>query len=173
MGIYLFIDVSIAPSVLLVLRSNLVFSFFMSSLFPPTLQNSQKDLELQPSKKTQKVKSKMGYYQFWSLDTRSLSYARILFGLFILFDIYSRLSLSIHWYTSNEDASISYIDDTPHGSPIHRFFFYRGSTLFQTMIFILQIIITICYTIGYKIEYCSIWVWIFLTCMHGRQEGKI
>lgn len=63
----------------------------------------------------------------FGLDLRSLAYARILMGCFVLWDIFWRLQLSIHWYTSNSPWSITHVEDTPHGAPIHRFFFYRGS----------------------------------------------
>lgn len=86
-------------------------------------------------------------------DLRSLATFRILLGIYILYDIFSRLKhgrLSLLWYTSSP-TSLSFLhpDDTPHKSPIHKLWFYRGSEVVQICLFIITALLAILYSLGY------------------------
>ena len=101
-------------------------------------------------------------------DVRSLAIFRILLGVYILYDICSRLQhgrLSLLWYTGGSSSSSSsssadhnnsirssFLDvhDTPHKSPIHLIWFYRGSESFQIFIFAWTGVLAICYALGYS-----------------------
>ena len=90
-------------------------------------------------------------------DVRSLSCFRILIGLYILYDILclrlmvldgrNAFDYSLLWYSQE---GYLHPEDTPHKSPIHRLWFSRkyDSSLF----FAVTIIVTILYTIGYKMS---------------------
>jgi len=89
-------------------------------------------------------------------DLRSLSIFRILLGLYILYDIYSRLQhgrLSLLWYTSSSTSSFLRPDDSPHKSPIHRIWFYRGSEALQIFLFALTAILASMYALGYSYSF--------------------
>jgi hypothetical protein len=86
------------------------------------------------------------------LDLRSLAAFRILVGVYLLFDIYSRLSLGkydLAWYTSYP-SHLSYLepDDTPHGALLHQFWFYRGSAALQLILFGITGILAILFSVG-------------------------
>mmetsp|Transcript_2936 Transcript_2936/g.3443 ORF Transcript_2936/g.3443 Transcript_2936/m.3443 type:complete len:548 (-) Transcript_2936:42-1685(-) len=79
------------------------------------------------------------YFQGHILDLRSLALFRILFGLYLLYDIYSRLCdtrYDIYWYTSiPSELSFQSPNDTPHNAPLHRLWFYRGTAVVQYGLF--------------------------------------
>ncbi len=86
-------------------------------------------------------------------DLRSLAIFRILLGIYILYDIFSRLKhgrLSLLWYTSSS-SSLSFLhpDDTPHKNPIHKLWFYRGSEVVQICLFIITALLATLYSLGY------------------------
>jgi len=86
------------------------------------------------------------------LDLRSLAAFRILLGLYLLYDIYSRLSLGkydLYWYISDGFLDV---DDTCHQAPLHRVWFYRGSASFQIAYFSLLTILVACFCLGF---YCN------------------
>jgi hypothetical protein len=92
-----------------------------------------------------------------ALDTRALASFRLLLGLYLLYDIYSRVSLGkydIAWYTSIP-ANRSFLEpnDTPHKAPLHQFWFYRGTAAFQIAIFTLTAILSLCFCLGWKCHY--------------------
>ena len=86
------------------------------------------------------------------MDLRSLALFRILFGCYLLYDIYSRTSLGkydIAWYTSIPDERSFQADyDTRHHAPIHKLWFYRGTYDYQVAAFVVTAIITAFFTIG-------------------------
>ena len=85
------------------------------------------------------------------VDLRSLATFRILFGIYILYDIYSRLQhgrLSLAFYTSSSPSSFLHPDDSPHKSPFHLIWFYRGSEIFQLFMFGFTGILAILYLFG-------------------------
>lgn len=87
------------------------------------------------------------------LDLRSLAAFRILLGLYILYDVYSRTKLGkydLHWYTENpEERSFLRPTDTPHGAPLHKFWFYRGSFSFQISSFVVLAILAAMFGAGF------------------------
>jgi hypothetical protein len=86
------------------------------------------------------------------IDLRSLAAFRTCFGLYLLWDIYSRLSLGsidLAWYTSGEPNSILDEEDTPHRSPLHRFWFFRGGSSVQLFLFAATAFLAVLYTIGH------------------------
>lgn len=88
------------------------------------------------------------------IDLRSLAAFRICFGLYLLWDIYSRLSLGsmdLAWYTSGEANSILDADDTPHRSPFHRIWFFRGNGNVQMALFTTTAVLAALYTIGHPL----------------------
>jgi len=118
------------------------------------------------------------------IDARSLAAFRILISLFILHDIYRRLEhgrLSLAWYYSRLPSDPPgrikrnyfyppVLDplDTPHGSPVHKIWFYRGSPQLQIAIFVVTIIIAILFGIGYKCQITSILLWLFMNGIQNR-----
>jgi len=85
-------------------------------------------------------------------DVRSLAAFRILAGTYLICDILSRLQhgrFSLLWYTSTENSFLL-PDDTPHRSPVHRIWFYRGSEFFQLTLFAITFLLAISFTAGYK-----------------------
>ena len=103
------------------------------------------------------------------LDERSLSLWRILLGLYLLYDVYSRLSLGpydLAWYTSDgfQDP-----EDTPHKGALHRIWFYRGSETFQIFLFSVHTILSFCFLTGF---YCTgllkTLLWVSLVAMQSR-----
>jgi hypothetical protein len=87
-----------------------------------------------------------------SLDARSLALFRIGLGVYLLYDIGSRLSmgpLDIAWYTSDEPTSFLARTDTPHGAPLHQFWFYRGSSLLQYTLFGITAVLAAMFAIGF------------------------
>jgi len=97
---------------------------------------------------------KNGKRLFWHQDQdhRSLAAFRILAGFYLIYDILSRLQhgrFSLRWYTSTEHSFLD-PDDTPHRSPVHRIWFYRGSEEFQLFLFALTLLLSISFAFGYK-----------------------
>lgn len=91
--------------------------------------------------------------QRFTLDARSLATFRILLGLYLLYDLWARLSLGkydLAWYTQ-DPRERSYLDprDTPHQAPMHRIWFHRGSQSFQIAAFGLSGILSLCFCLGY------------------------
>jgi len=81
----------------------------------------------------------------WTLDLRSLALFRICFGIYLLYDIYSRLYLEkydLAWYTT---PGFLAPHDSPHQSPLHRLWFGREYALWK---FGIATILAICYTLG-------------------------
>ncbi len=115
--------------------------------------------------------------QFLSLeqrqDVRSLAAFRILAGTYLMYDILSRLQhgrLSLLWYTSIP-AEESFLDpnDTPHRSPIHRIWFYRGSESFQMCLFVLTFLLGASFALGYKCNVLSkTLLWMNVVAMNCR-----
>lgn len=84
---------------------------------------------------------------------RSLALFRILLGAYLLFDLYSRLSLGrydLAWYTS-QPAQLSYMleTDSPHGAPLHKFWFFRGTLKLQICLFGLTTILASMFALGF------------------------
>jgi hypothetical protein len=108
------------------------------------------------------------------LDTRALASFRFLLGLYLLYDIYSRVSLGkydIAWYTSiPADRSFLAPNDTPHKAPLHQFWFYRGTAAFQMAIFTLTLILSMCFCLGWKCQHgiLKTALWILQVAQHSR-----
>ncbi len=104
-------------------------------------------------------------------DVRSLAAFRILAGTYLIYDIISRLQhgrLSLLWYTSSGDSFLD-PDDTPHRSPIHRFWFYRGSESFQICLFVLTFLLGTSFALGYKCNVLSkTLLWLNVVAMSCR-----
>ena len=103
-------------------------------------------------------------------DVRSLAALRILVGLYIVYDILSRLQhgrLSLLWYTSSDGAFLR-PDDTPHGNVIHKLWFYRGSELFQVLCFGITMILAIAFLLGYRSDRLSGILWVAVVAMQNR-----
>jgi len=106
-------------------------------------------------------------------DVRSLAAFRILAGTYILYDIITRLQhgrLSLLYYTSTPaDASFFHPNDTPHKSPIHQIWFYRGSEMFQILLFTLTFLLALSFSLGYK---CNVTtktcLWLNIVAMQCR-----
>eukprot|EP00977_Amphora_coffeiformis_P024655 scaffold16595_cov232-Amphora_coffeaeformis.AAC.2 len=88
-----------------------------------------------------------------SLDVRSLATFRVFLGVYLLYDVWSRLALGkydLAWYTSEPpERSFLAPDDTPHKAPLHQFWFYRGSAALQLSLFGLQTLLAFCFMTGY------------------------
>jgi hypothetical protein len=107
------------------------------------------------------------------MDTRALASFRILLGLYLLYDIYARLSLGkydLAWYTSiPADRSFLKPNDTPHKAPLHLFWFYRGSAAFQIAIYTLTAILSLCFCLGWKCHgILKTALWILQVAQHNR-----
>ena len=82
------------------------------------------------------------------LDVRSLALFRILLGMYVLYDLYNRLALGpydLAWYTSN---GYLHPRDTPHGAPLHRFWFFRGSETTQLVTFVITAWLAVLFVTG-------------------------
>lgn len=85
-------------------------------------------------------------------DLRSLAVFRILAGVYLMYDIVSRLEygrFSLSWYTSTENSFL-HPDDTPHRSPVHRIWFYRGGEALQLSLFAFTFLLSLSLAVGYK-----------------------
>jgi hypothetical protein len=58
-------------------------------------------------------------------------------------------SIDLAWYTSGESTSILDANDTPHHSPLHRFWFFRGSSSVQSFLFATTALLAVMYTLGH------------------------
>lgn len=86
-------------------------------------------------------------------DLRSLATFRALLGIYILYDIWSRLKhgrISLSCYTSSTPTSFLHPNDTPHKSPLHLIWFYRGSETIQIFFFVLTGVLAIFYSLGFS-----------------------
>lgn len=104
-------------------------------------------------------------------DIRSLAAFRILAGAYLIYDIISRLQhgrFSLLWYTSTENSFLL-PDDTPHRSPIHRIWFYRGSEGFQLCLFAITFVLAISFMLGYKCNVATkTFLWLNVVAMQCR-----
>ena len=104
-----------------------------------------------------------------TVDLRSLALLRVLLGLYLLYDVYSRLKhgrMDLLWYTSD---GWQHPQDSPHRSPIHQLWFYRGSSVFQLISFGIVVVLSIMFTLGY---YCNgitkTLLWLSVVAMQHR-----
>uniref|UniRef100_A0A7S4QSG5 HTTM-like domain-containing protein n=1 Tax=Ditylum brightwellii TaxID=49249 RepID=A0A7S4QSG5_9STRA len=104
-------------------------------------------------------------------DIRALAAFRILSGLYLLYDIIERLQygrLSLLWYTSTDNSFLR-PDDTPHRSPIHRFWFYRGSENVQIFLFVVTFLLSLSFMLGYKCNaFSKTLLWLNVVAMQCR-----
>lgn len=104
-----------------------------------------------------------------TFDLRSLALLRILLGLYLLYDVYSRLKhgrLDLLWYTSDGWQEPH---DSPHKSPIHQIWFYRGSELFQGLAFGIVVILAVLFTLGFHCNALSkSLLWVAVVAMQHR-----
>jgi hypothetical protein len=96
---------------------------------------------------------------------------RILAGTYLIYDILSRLQhgrFSLLWYTSTE-GSFLHPEDTPHRSPVHRIWFYRGSESFQLILFAITFLLATSFALGYKCNVASkTLLWLNVVAMQCR-----
>lgn len=88
------------------------------------------------------------------LDARSLAFFRILFGAYLLYDIFTRFvrlgPYDRAWYTSiPAEESFQAPDDTPHRSAFHRIWFFRGSEALQMVLFGSTAVLAFLFTLGF------------------------
>jgi hypothetical protein len=95
------------------------------------------------------------------LDTRSLALFRILLGLYFVAEtLYGRLRYDrydLAWYTSDPQhdndsfvvRSYLHAEDTPHGSPLHQVWFYRGSVTVQCVLFAVTAVVAALFALGF------------------------
>ena len=113
------------------------------------------------------------------VDARSLAAFRILLSIYILHDIYRRLEhgrLSLAWYYSDDLSSADgyflppILDptDSPHGSPVHKLWFYRGSPELQIAIFAMTAFLAVLFGIGLNCQRSSILLWLFMNGLQNR-----
>jgi hypothetical protein len=107
------------------------------------------------------------------MDTRALASFRLLLGLYLLYDICSRVSLGkydLAFYSSiPADRSFLEPNDTPHKAPLHQFWFYRGTVAFQIAIFTLTSILSLCFCLGWQCHgVLKTALWILQVAQHSR-----
>ena len=113
------------------------------------------------------------------IDSRSAAVFRLLIALFVIGDIAGRLVLGridLAWYTSVKsiDAdeawfpSIQDPNDSPHGAPLHKIWFYRGSEQLQVILFLVTFTLAILFGIGWKFNITSKLLWGFVTALQSR-----
>uniref|UniRef100_A0A7S4HU90 HTTM domain-containing protein n=1 Tax=Odontella aurita TaxID=265563 RepID=A0A7S4HU90_9STRA len=118
------------------------------------------------------------------LDVRSLASFRILVSLFLLHDLYRRLEhgrIDLAWYysdssdgSSSDSPSYFYpavLDaaDSPHGSPVHKVWFYRGSPYVACAIFAVTAILTILYGLGTQhFQWISVLLWLCVSNIQNK-----
>lgn len=107
-----------------------------------------------------------------NVDLRSLAIFRVLLGSYLIYDIISRLQhgkYSLLWYTSTADGSYLDADDTPHRSPIHRIWFYRGSASLQIILFCITFFLGLSFTLGLKCNrFTKTLLWLNVAAMQCR-----
>jgi hypothetical protein len=123
------------------------------------------------------------------LDLRSLLLFRILFGLYLSYDVISRLlpfPLSVEWYTGYSDDddiqgnnSLLHPTDSPHGNVIHKVWFARTSATIQYMLFATTLVLSLALSLGrLQAPVTRLALWLLVVsmqhrCMHvhdGRYE---
>lgn len=112
------------------------------------------------------------------VDARSLAAFRILLSVYILHDIFRRLEhgrLSLAWYYDQSSADDGYFlppildpTDSPHGSPVHKLWFYRGSPQLQISIFTMTAFLAVLFGIGFHCQITSILLWLFMNGIQNR-----
>lgn len=88
-----------------------------------------------------------------------------------MYDIMTRLQhgrFSLLWYTSTDNSFLQ-PQDTPHRSPVHKIWFYRGSESLQIFLFVVTFILALMFTLGYK---CNVFsktlLWLNVVAMQCR-----
>jgi hypothetical protein len=88
-----------------------------------------------------------------------------------MYDIISRLEygrFSLNWYTSTEHSFL-HPDDTPHKSPVHKIWFYRGGEALQLSLFAFTFLLSISLSVGYR---CNVFtktlLWLNVVAMQCR-----
>lgn len=102
------------------------------------------------------------------LDIRSLAAFRILFGLYLLYDTYSRFSLGRYdllWYT--EDGFLA-PSERPHRSPLHLLWFYRGSLFFQIICVAVSMLLSLLFALGWDRPVAKIALFVVHTAEQSR-----
>ena len=121
------------------------------------------------------------------LDIRSLLVFRVLFGLYLCYDVVTRilpLPLSIEWYTSHDPTTVeddsttssqqlSFLapNDSPHGNVIHKLWFARTSPEIQYMLFGLTFIMSAVFAIGHRLGTSPVGrlsLWLLVVSMQHR-----
>ena len=104
-------------------------------------------------------------------DLRSLAVFRILLGLYVVYDVLSRLKhgrLSLLWYTSSA-GSFLHPEDSPHGSPIHQLWFYRGNEIVQYVLFLITLASAFAFALGLKCNaFHKVLLWLLVVAMQNR-----
>lgn len=104
-------------------------------------------------------------------DLRSLASFRILAGCYLIYDVVSRLQhgrFSLLWYTSTNNSFLQ-PQDTPHQSPVHKIWFYRGSETFQMFLFLVTLLLALLFTLGYRCNVLSkTLLWLNVVAMQCR-----
>lgn len=104
-------------------------------------------------------------------DLRSLASFRILAGCYLMYDVISRLQhgrFSLLWYTSTNNSFLQ-AHDTPHQSPVHKIWFYRGSESFQIFLFTVTFLLALSFTLGYKCNvFSKTFLWLNVVAMQCR-----
>lgn len=104
------------------------------------------------------------------LDLRSLALFRILLGAYVLYDVYSRLSLGrydLAWYTA--EAAFLAPHDNPHKAPLHKLWFHRGSQMTQLTLFGITAILGACFMLGFRLNAASkTLLWVLITAQTSR-----
>ena len=104
-------------------------------------------------------------------DLRSLALFRFLIGLYVIYDVISRLKhghLSIMWYTSSP-GSFLHPHDSPHGNPIHKLWFHRGDVLFQASLFLVTTLSAFAFAVGLKCNVLlKVILWLSVVAMQNR-----
>ena len=113
------------------------------------------------------------------LDARALAALRVLLALFVLFDLRTRYGdggISLAWYTSinDGDAAILGLNDSPHGHPLHKLWFYRGSARLQRALFASLAATCFAFLLGIgcgQLGFTTIALYVQVTALHGRCEA--
>lgn len=103
-------------------------------------------------------------------DARSLALLRVLLGLYVIYDVLSRLKhgrVSLLWFTSS-DGSFLREEDSPHGNVLHRLWFYRGTELLQWNCFSATLLLALLYAFGYRCRTTNVALWFWVVAMQSR-----
>ena len=125
-----------------------------------------------PNDKSSKSSKSNNYF---SLDVRSIALCRIVIGIISLFDLLRRSVMLPGDLAALHTTDQSFVPPnlSPHGSPVHKFLFYRGSLLFQTVIFVLHGIVCLGVIIGFKTRWMMVLNWLLTISLNGRNEYVI